>query len=358
MAIEVRDFELMVEDTLDRIVESGINITNRNPGSVIRTLVENILAETDIQYYQISRLYNSLDIDSAVGEDLDKLISILGTIRKPATKCTGVVTFSRETLSESDIYIQYAHIISTKQSTDGTVHEFMVNDTEAVLLAGQLSVDVNVIALEPGSIYIPANVLNIMNIPIIGIESVYNRENINGGSDEEDDITLRERAKHALSGLGKGTNDALRSAVTGISGVLDAMVIDMNRGVGTSDIVTVTDIIPPPTELNNEILDVISKTKSSGIDVGVIYPEITQVNVDVQVFNISDILLVKNSIIEYFNTLKISDTFIINQMEKYVLNAYNNKTADIKTIIPIENIVVGNTEIIRHGTITINGEIV
>ena len=92
--IEIRSFDTMVNDTLRRIINST-KISNIRPGSVTRTLAEAILAEVDIQYYQISRVFNNMDIDTATGEDLERLIKILGVVRKSATKCTTTLVFGR-----------------------------------------------------------------------------------------------------------------------------------------------------------------------------------------------------------------------------------------------------------------------
>lgn len=355
MALVIRDLEQMVEETLDRIVDSGIGITNRNASSVIRTIVESIIVENDIQYNQINELYNAYCIDSANEDDLDNLISILGVIRKPATKCTGVATFMRSNPSTSDISIPYAQIISTKQNSDGSIIEFMVVDDNAKIVAGDVSADVNVECMTAGSVYIPSNALNIMNTPIIGIDSVTNNEAITGGSNKEDDKSLRERAKQALLGLGKGTSDALRSVLMGIDGVVDVMVLDMDNGVGTAGIVIVTATIPPSTDLKAVIENTISKTKAAGIKIDVIYPEIVLTNVTVETTD-GDADTIGHAILSYFESLKISETFIINQLERTILNACNIPTMDVKTTEPPTNVEIGGTQIIRRGgVITING---
>ena len=356
MSINIRDFDVMVNDTLQRIVDAGVGITNINVGSVIRTIVESIIAEIDINYYQINQIYNALNIDNAVGADLDSLVSILGVVRKPATKCHGIVTFNITQPSSYDINIPFAQIISTRQDRNGNMVEFIVTDDDKYILAGELSVDVNVESINAGSLYIPTNALNIMNTPIIGIESVHNGDEIVGGTDAESDELLRSRAKQALSNLGKGTNIALESALLNIPDVLDAMVIDMSRGVGTADIVVVTASIPPSTELNNEILSTVDSTKSAGIDVEVVYPTIVSVDVEITVTD-GDIDVIGNAIISYFSTLKISQSFIINQMERFVLNACNIDDMDMSTITPSNNVDISGTEIIRSGIITINGDV-
>lgn len=354
MSIEIRDYDTMVDAVLTRIVNSNVGITNTNVGSVIRTLVEAIVVENDIEYYQIQQVYNALGIDDAQGDDLDRLVSILGVVRKPASKCPGSITFGRSTASASDIAIEYSQIISTKPDINGNVTEFIVSDSNAKLLAGNLTVTVNVEAVEAGIVYIPSNTLTIMNTPIIGIEYVNNDNAISGGSDVESDDNLRERAKTRLSSLGKGTNSAIRSALLEISGVTDVMMIDMSRGVGTSDAVVVTSVIPPSTELSNIISATISSVKPSGIDVDIIYPTIVTVPVTVTTTG-GNRDTIGNAILSYFSTLGIANTFIINQMERTVLTALDDTSIDITTTLPANNINVTGTQIIRNGTITING---
>ena len=43
MALVIREFETMVDETLQRIVNANIGITNIIPGSVIRTIIESLL---------------------------------------------------------------------------------------------------------------------------------------------------------------------------------------------------------------------------------------------------------------------------------------------------------------------------
>ena len=118
--------------------------------------------------------------------------------------------------SINDIYIEYAQIIST---VDGNI-QFIVTDDNAYIPAGQLSVNVNVEAIDAGNIFIPANALCVMNTPIIGIESVYNADVIYGGTNTESDEDVRVRAKNALQKLGRGTNIALENGIMDIIGVI------------------------------------------------------------------------------------------------------------------------------------------
>ncbi|MCP8317869.1 MAG: baseplate J/gp47 family protein [archaeon] len=72
-------------------------ITDVNPGSVMRNIVEAIGREIDFLYAQIEQVYLSGFIDTATGSALDLVVSILGVNRKPPQYATGKVTFGRET---------------------------------------------------------------------------------------------------------------------------------------------------------------------------------------------------------------------------------------------------------------------
>ena len=365
MALVVREFETMVDETLQRIVDANIGITNTIPGSVIRTIIESLLAEVDIQNYTIEQIYRAMNIDTATGDDLDAIVAILGVIRKQATYAEGTVVFGRSDVYDTDIAIQYAQMVSTKQNNNinsGDILEFIVIDDDAKLVAGELQTTVNIRAIEPGNIYLPENTITVMNTPIIGIEYVKNTVEFYGGTNKETDDELRYRAKQALAGLGKGTSIALRSALLELTGVVDAIVMDVSRGVGTADIVVITSEIPPTTALQNKITDVISITKAAGIDVGVIYPTIKAQDVVVTITDITGAVLSQdnissayNAIVDYCGSLSVGDTLIISQLERAIGNAIDNIDVDVVVTTPDANVVPTSTQVIRHGTITITG---
>lgn len=79
------------------IVNEPSGITDINPGSVVRTIVEAISREIDYLYAQLNQVYLAGFIDTASGSALDLVVSLLGVERKPAEPATGVVTFGRNT---------------------------------------------------------------------------------------------------------------------------------------------------------------------------------------------------------------------------------------------------------------------
>jgi uncharacterized phage protein gp47/JayE len=72
-------------------------LTDINPGSVLRTIVEAVSRETEFLYLQMDQVYRSGFIDTANGNALDLVVSILGIQRKTPTHAMGYVTFWRNT---------------------------------------------------------------------------------------------------------------------------------------------------------------------------------------------------------------------------------------------------------------------
>ncbi len=70
-------------------------LTDVNPGSVTRTIVEAVSREIDFLYAQLNQVYRAGFIDTASGSALDLVVSILGVERKPAERATGLVVFGR-----------------------------------------------------------------------------------------------------------------------------------------------------------------------------------------------------------------------------------------------------------------------
>lgn len=81
-------------------------ITDVNPGSVVRTVVEAISREMEHFYLQLEQAYFSGFLDTAIGNALDLVVSIIGIKRKPPQPSSGIVTFGRnaepETIAVSD----------------------------------------------------------------------------------------------------------------------------------------------------------------------------------------------------------------------------------------------------------------
>lgn len=79
--------------TVYHMTGTPVDITDVNPGSVVRTIIEAIAVEMGFLYTQMEAVYESSFIDTASEQALDLVVSMLGVTRKPAEHATGDVTF-------------------------------------------------------------------------------------------------------------------------------------------------------------------------------------------------------------------------------------------------------------------------
>lgn len=90
-------------------------ITDINPGSVIRNIVESIALEIDYLYAQMNQVYISGFIDTATEKSLDLIVSMLGITRKTAGFATGEVTFGRNSEPGEIEIAREAHVFDGRE---------------------------------------------------------------------------------------------------------------------------------------------------------------------------------------------------------------------------------------------------
>jgi uncharacterized phage protein gp47/JayE len=355
MPFESKDKETLIDDVADAILEKLPDL-DFSDGEPIRTIIEAIMNELDLQYWQLQQIYDNSFIDTAYGDDLTNLVKLMGVERNPALQSTGQVKFYRATPATLDYAIPAGTLVETLPDANGNIISFQT--TENVILAtGQTYVLANVTSVEPGAnSNVTAGKVIIINDPPFGIESVVNDEAIIGGEDEESDDDLKARTSSALEASGKGTINAITYKLQSTPGVKSVKVNDMARGIGTMDILILGDSIPMPQSKIDELNAVLQDVKSGGIDFQIVEPSQTITNVSVTL-NLNDSTdfdssVVNTAITNYFSNLKIGDSLIINQLSRKILEASDN-IIDIASITPNSNVVSSISNLITLGTINI-----
>jgi len=102
-------------------------LTDANPGSVVRTIVEAVSREVDYMYSQLNHVYDAGFIETATGSSLDLVASILGVTRKTAEPAMGHVTFGRNTPPPEIGIEQEAHL-----ETGRDLYELNVTPVNAI----------------------------------------------------------------------------------------------------------------------------------------------------------------------------------------------------------------------------------
>ena len=191
-------------------------LTDRNPGSVVRTLAESFAREYAVLSKQLESVYRAGFIGTAEGRDLDQLVALVGVERRTRAVARGEVVFSRPTPSPADIFVPVGTRVSTHEVPASTVETV----DPATLRAGALSVAVPVQALVPGPDGAAKPLtLTVIHRPILGIDGVTNPVALTFGGDDETDDALRRRAARALETAGRATVGALTGALMAIEGI-------------------------------------------------------------------------------------------------------------------------------------------
>ncbi len=100
-------------------------ITDTNPGSVVRTLIEAISREIEYLNELVYQAYLSGFIDTASGDSLDLVVSLLGIRRKPPQPASGYITFGRRTEPET---LQVSEVILYNGSVEYPLKSRFVKD--------------------------------------------------------------------------------------------------------------------------------------------------------------------------------------------------------------------------------------
>ena len=216
---------------------------------------------------------------TATGEELDKHAFLRGLTRNEAVRATGTLRFSVGTAAQTDLPIPQGTVCMTA----GLVT--FETTREAVLPAGNLSVDVPAQAVRPGSGgNTPAGTIRTMAVAPTGVAACTNPAAFTGGRETEEDEDLRTRILASYQRLPNGTNAAYyEQEATALEGVAAANVLPKNRGLGTVDIYIAADGGLPSQELLEEVQDALESKREIAVDLRVLSPQAVTVNVLVSV---------------------------------------------------------------------------
>lgn len=187
---------------------------------------------------EIYRLLTELDWlrrqafpQTATGRELNLHASQRGLARRPARKAQGVLRFSRTEALGYDVGIPKGTVCATA-GADSVEYE---TTGQAVLAAGKLFAEVPAQAVEGGAAgNAAAGSIHTLVTPPVGVEKAVNPEAFSGGSEAEDDETLRQRLLQAYSVLSNGTNaEFYRRRALEAEGVYSAMAVPRADGAGT-----------------------------------------------------------------------------------------------------------------------------
>ena len=216
---------------------------------------------------------------TAQGEYLDLHAQLRGVERREATAAEGVLRFTVDAAGAADREIAAGTVCMTAGLTRFETVE------AGTLEAGETSVDIRARALEAGSAgNVAAGTILQMAVAPVGVSRCTNPAAFTGGTDREDDETLRARVLETYRRLPNGANAAFyQQGALSFDEVAAAAVIPRPRGVGSVDVVVSTAAGAPSAELLEELEDYFEARREIAVDVQVRAPEMETVDVAVQV---------------------------------------------------------------------------
>lgn len=220
MSFEPKKFNEVFEEMRNRTSV----ITDFEVGSVARTMYESFSYEIALLYEKMRLVYLSAYVDTAQGQQLDMVVSVLGIKRGLPDFAEGDVTFERDVGNE-DIEIPLGTLISTEDTSESPKKAYQTIEVKT-LPKDHTSEDVKVQAINRGEEEVTeAETIVVMPRPIPGIKSVINQDATEFvGKKRETDEALRERAKNALISSGKATIIAIENALLSLPEVKDVKV--------------------------------------------------------------------------------------------------------------------------------------
>lgn len=216
---------------------------------------------------------------TAQGEYLDYHAQMRGITRTAATKAAGTIRFSVRQANTSDLVIGSGTVCMTADEV-----RFQTT-AETVLAAGELTADAPAEALEAGrNGNAAAGTVRILTACPVGITGCTNPAAFTGGSDQEDDESLRERIIESYQRLPNGANAAwYEQTAMSHAGVAAARAVGRARGLGTVDVYIATEAGVPGAELIGAVQADLQERREIAVDVQVKSPEAEEVDVTAEI---------------------------------------------------------------------------
>ncbi len=315
------------ENILQRMEETY----EQESGSQVETVSE-VGLRLRVLAGELYRLETSLDWlerqafpQTATGEQLDLHGAQRGVTRQPATKATGVVSFSRYLPLSFDLVVPKGTVCATSGEP---VVEYETTE-DAVLKAGNLTIEVPVQAVVAGSSGNAAAgyVTTLVNAPT-GINYAANESAITGGKDQEEDEPYRQRVLDAYGHSPNGANaDYYREIALGHEGITMVQVIPRASGAGTVDLYVwgeddvpsqdVMDSLQAELEQQREISVTVSVKAAQKVPMGIPVKLKVPEEVDFE-WGVAE---TQKAVTAYFDTLGIGDGFLLTEITRAILNA-------------------------------------
>lgn len=220
---DLAGYKTLVEDKLRSLFGKNVVLDDETVvGQLVGTLAL-ALAQVDERAVEV---VNGFNLNTAVGEQLDALGSVIALYRNEARSSTVTLTV---TSTASTTIPAGSRVRATAKGSP----EF-ATDAD-VVLTGMGSATVNATAVETGLIEAAAGTLREIVNPVLGWSGVNNAAAAVPGRARETDTAYRRRFQTAYAHLGRDGLQNIRSAVLNVNGVKDVRVEENNTAASVRE---------------------------------------------------------------------------------------------------------------------------
>lgn len=204
------------------------------PGTDINIIIAACSAMADEATRHLALRMAALYLDSAEGEDLDRLVQDRFSptvVRKQAAPAVVDVTFSRAIPPSAGLsgVINVGTKVRTEQGTEFTLTQAVGFPSGST---GPVSARAQAVRSGVGGNVDAGTIVQFVQTPFDNVITVTNAEPASGGTDVETDEALRERARDFFSSARRATLTAIEFGALSVDGVQSATAIELIDDLG------------------------------------------------------------------------------------------------------------------------------
>ena len=212
-------------------------INNRQDIENMYVMLLSVYAMQTSEFYEeCTKIYNSNDVDKAIGMDLDKMGAKFGISRPQARKSSVTLLFSRTNLNdnEEDIVIPIGTMVSNGKGTSYYTVE------EGTIIRGTSTVNIGALSVDGGyNSHVGRNTLTYLEMSNsnLGNVRVTNPKGSTGGRSEYSDEEYRSLLKNWTASHIKGTKEAYELFFSYYDGIDSYRLVPLWDGTGTVKVI-------------------------------------------------------------------------------------------------------------------------
>ena len=277
-----KQFTDLVKAMLTYLAAAGADLTDFNPGSVLRTLLEAVCAAIEECYLYLAVQARMFFVATSEGAWLDKRVQDFGMTRKTGDVATGTIYVGRDSPAPFAILIP----AGTLFELSGKAQYKTLADATLPEGATQVEVAVTATAIGAAANLAANTVLSQVGTAVAGVQWGKVKA-LSGGDDAETDDALKARFLDRMRNPGTSGNQSdYRQWAMAIDGVTAAQVLPLWNGPGTVKVVLLgADKQPPTADVVAAVQNAIAPTSGGerkapiGATVTVVAAEAVPINI-------------------------------------------------------------------------------